>query len=103
GAEFKRLGKSYVGKVYPPTGPEDEQAHCFGGAKGMHVWAADVVAFLGDVMRQREGGLISRSAVARCSPTSKPVRPTSPQGTPPETRCSSCTCTGRCGHTPARS
>ena len=41
-----RLGKPYVGKIYPATGPEDEQGHCFGGAKGMHVWAADVVAFL---------------------------------------------------------
>ena len=46
GAEFSRLGKPYVGTIYPATGPEDEQGHCFGGAKGMHVWAADVVAFL---------------------------------------------------------
>ena len=40
GAEFTKRGKSYVGKVYPATGPEEEQRHCFGGARGMHVWAA---------------------------------------------------------------
>jgi hypothetical protein len=46
GAEFTRLGKPFTGKIYPATGPEEEQTHCFGGAKGMHVWAADAVAFL---------------------------------------------------------
>jgi len=51
GAEFKRLGKSYTGKIYPANGPEDEQTHCFGGAKGMHVWAADAVAFLAKTIR----------------------------------------------------
>ena len=46
GGEFKRLGKPFVGKVYPLEGPEDQQGHCFGGAIGMHVWADDVLAFL---------------------------------------------------------
>ena len=50
GAEFKRLGKPFTGKIYPPVGPEDLQAHCFGGAKGMHIWAPDVLAFLSDVL-----------------------------------------------------
>lgn len=51
GAEFKRLGKPYTGKIYPAEGPEDEQTHCFGGAKGMHVWAADALAFLAKNLR----------------------------------------------------
>ena len=38
-------------KIYPAEGPEDQQLHCFGGAKGMQVWAADVLAFLKDVVR----------------------------------------------------
>jgi dienelactone hydrolase len=46
GAEAARLGKPLTTKVYPATGPEAEQKHCFGGAKGMHVWAADAKAFL---------------------------------------------------------
>jgi len=46
GAEFVKLKKPYVGKVYPATGPDEEQHHCFGGARGMHVWADDAVAFL---------------------------------------------------------
>jgi dienelactone hydrolase len=52
GGEFTRLGKSYSGTIYPPSGPEDEQTHCFGGAKGMHVWAADARAFLEHVFRR---------------------------------------------------
>ena len=51
GAEFHRLGKPFSGKVYPPEGPEDEQKHCFGGAKGMHVWAEDALTFLRQVIR----------------------------------------------------
>ena len=51
GGEFQRLGKPYVGKIYPPDMPEDQQGHCFGGAKGMHVWAADVVAFFAGALR----------------------------------------------------
>jgi carboxymethylenebutenolidase len=46
GAAAAQLGKPLTAKVYPPTGPEEEQTHCFGGAKGMHVWAADAAAFL---------------------------------------------------------
>jgi carboxymethylenebutenolidase len=51
GAEAARLGKSLTTKVYPDTGPEDERGHCFGGAKGMHVWAADAKAFLAANLR----------------------------------------------------
>jgi carboxymethylenebutenolidase len=50
GAEFARLGKPYTGKIYPATGPEEEQTHCFGGARGFHVWAADAISFLGKVL-----------------------------------------------------
>jgi dipeptidyl aminopeptidase/acylaminoacyl peptidase len=46
GGEFVKLRKPYVGKVYPAEGPEEEQRHCFGGVRGMHVWAADALAFL---------------------------------------------------------
>jgi len=46
----KRSSSNRV-KIYPAEGPEDRQLHCFGGAKGMHVWAADVIAFLKDVVR----------------------------------------------------
>jgi carboxymethylenebutenolidase len=38
-------------KIYPAEGPEDQQVHCFGGVKGTHVWAADVIAFLKDAAR----------------------------------------------------
>jgi len=51
GAEFVKHKKSYVGKVYPGTGPDEEQRHCFGGARGMHVWADDAIAFLDRSMR----------------------------------------------------
>jgi dienelactone hydrolase len=51
GRELKRLGTAYRGKVYPAVGPADEQGHCFGGARGMHVWAQDALAFLADVLR----------------------------------------------------
>jgi hypothetical protein len=51
GAEAARLGKPFTSKVYPDTGPEDERGHCFGGAKGMHVWADDVKAFLAANLR----------------------------------------------------
>ncbi len=46
GAEAARLKKPMTVKVYPATGPEKEQSHCFGGAGGMHVWAEDAKAFL---------------------------------------------------------
>jgi hypothetical protein len=51
GAEAARLGKSLTTKVYPDAGPEDERGHCFGGAKGMHVWAEDAKAFLAANLR----------------------------------------------------
>jgi carboxymethylenebutenolidase len=51
GAEAARLGKPLTTKVYPDTGPEDERGHCFGGAKGMHVWAEDAKAFLAANLR----------------------------------------------------
>src|ERR1043166_709838 len=37
-------------KVYPVEGPDDQQGHCFGGAKGMHRWASDVLAFLHEIL-----------------------------------------------------
>jgi dienelactone hydrolase len=46
GAELKHLGARFTGKVYPATGPEEQQQHCFGGAKGMHIWAPDALGFL---------------------------------------------------------
>src|SRR5262245_56827010 len=39
GAELERRSTLNRVKIYPPEGPVDEQGHCFGGAKGMHVWA----------------------------------------------------------------
>ena len=45
GAEATRAGKPVTTKVYPASGPEKEQGHCFGGASGMHVWAEDAKAF----------------------------------------------------------
>ena len=32
-------------KIYPAVGPQAQQMHCFGGARGMHVWGPDAVAF----------------------------------------------------------
>jgi fermentation-respiration switch protein FrsA (DUF1100 family) len=46
GAEAARRGKPLTVKVYPPTGPDAEQGHCFGGASGIHVWGDDAKAFL---------------------------------------------------------
>jgi dienelactone hydrolase len=45
GAEAVRQRKPVTTKVYPATGPEKEQSHCFGGAAGMHVWEEDAKAF----------------------------------------------------------
>ena len=50
GAEFRRLGKYYRGKVYPDTIPAEMQTHCFGGGQGSSVWAADVVSFVDSVL-----------------------------------------------------
>jgi len=33
-------------KVFPAVGPEAQQAHCFGGASGMHIWGPEAVAFV---------------------------------------------------------
>jgi len=33
-------------KIFPAAGPESEQAHCFGGAPGMHIWGPEAVAFI---------------------------------------------------------
>jgi dienelactone hydrolase len=51
GDEAKKARKqSFTAKVYPATMPDSEQVHCFGGAKGMHNWAAEAVAFFDDVL-----------------------------------------------------
>jgi dienelactone hydrolase len=50
GPELQRRNASSRVKIYPAEGPDDEQGHCFGGAKGMHVWAADALAFLKSVI-----------------------------------------------------
>jgi len=56
GAEARRLGKvSFTAKVYPKTMPENQQGHCFGGAKGMHNWADEALAFFGGVLGKRPG------------------------------------------------
>jgi len=51
GPMLERRNQASHWKIYPAVGPEDEQAHCFGGARGMHVWGADATAFLKDVLR----------------------------------------------------
>jgi dienelactone hydrolase len=51
GAELERRGKPNAVKVYPPDMPPDEQGHCFGGARGMHVWAQDVLTFFAGALR----------------------------------------------------
>jgi len=53
GAEFRRLGRDYRGKVYPDTIPAEMQSHCFGGGQGNSVWAADVLSFVDSVLVRR--------------------------------------------------
>lgn len=54
GAEAKRRGKtSFTTRVYPTSMPEDQQGHCFGGAKGMHNWANDALDFFGKALGTR--------------------------------------------------
>jgi hypothetical protein len=50
-SELHRGGKRHVVKVYPAEMPEDQQGHCFGGARGMHVWAQDALAFFAGALR----------------------------------------------------
>ena len=51
GAEARRLGKrSFTTRVYPASMPEDQRGHCFGGAKGMHNWASEALAFFNGVL-----------------------------------------------------
>ena len=38
-------------KVYPTDPPDDLQWHCFGGARGMHVWAQDALSFFAGALR----------------------------------------------------
>jgi len=51
GQEFQKLGKPYGLEIYPPFGPEDQQGHCFGGPKGFHIWAPDVLWFLSNAVK----------------------------------------------------
>jgi dipeptidyl aminopeptidase/acylaminoacyl peptidase len=60
---FKSDGLTLVGFLFQPDGPgpfpglvwnhgsEKKQGHCFGGARGMHVWARDVLAFFAGAVR----------------------------------------------------
>lgn len=50
--EFQRLNKPVSEINYPAQGPETEQTHCFGGAVGVHVWAADALAFISDALQK---------------------------------------------------
>ena len=61
GEEARRARKtSFTAKVYPPTMPANEQVHCFGGAKGMHNWEAEAVAFFDGVLGRRDGATPKR-------------------------------------------
>jgi carboxymethylenebutenolidase len=52
GAEAARIGKKQFRTViYPPTMPDAEQTHCFGGAKGFHNWAKDAVDFFNAALK----------------------------------------------------
>jgi dienelactone hydrolase len=56
GAEARRLGKtSFTAKVYPASMPDNQQGHCFGGAKGMHNWASEALEFFGGALGARPG------------------------------------------------
>jgi carboxymethylenebutenolidase len=51
GDEAKRAHKaSFTTKIYPPTMPDSEQTHCFGGAPGFHNWATDAVTFFNSAL-----------------------------------------------------
>jgi hypothetical protein len=47
-----RLHKTqFQTRIYPPTIPDSQQLHCFGGAKGMHNWASDAVKFFNGALK----------------------------------------------------
>ena len=55
--EAKRAGKTkFAMKIYPPTMPEIERIHCFGGTVGFHNWAADAVRFFDGVLGRATKG-----------------------------------------------
>jgi len=52
GAEAARIGKKqFRTVVYPPTMPDAEQTHCFGGARGFHNWGKDAVDFFNAALK----------------------------------------------------
>jgi carboxymethylenebutenolidase len=54
GAEATRIGKKqFRTKIYPPTMPDSQQTHCFGGAKGFHNWAKDAVDFFNGALTSK--------------------------------------------------
>lgn len=66
GEEAAKAGKSrFVTKVYPPTMPDSEQVHCFGGAKGMHNWGSDAVAFFNAALGKPTDGYVTTSDSAK--------------------------------------
>jgi hypothetical protein len=48
----KAKARTFTVKIYPPTMPDSEQTHCFGGAPGFHNWGADAVGFFNSVLRR---------------------------------------------------
>ena len=51
GEEAKKAHKTFfTAKIYPPTMPDSEQTHCFGGVPGFHNWAAEAVGFFNSVL-----------------------------------------------------
>lgn len=70
GDAARRAGKrSFVARVYPPTMPDSQQVHCFGGAKGMRNWASEAVSFfdrtLGRAPQPARDGYVVTSDSAR--------------------------------------
>lgn len=53
GKQAALLGKPLTAKVYPAEGPEEQQGHCFGGSRGMHVWAEEAKAFLAENLKKQ--------------------------------------------------
>jgi carboxymethylenebutenolidase len=51
GQEFKRLAKPYGLEIFPPIGSEDQQSHCFGGAKGARIWTPAAIQFLNNTLQ----------------------------------------------------